>query len=414
MDALNRNRHLLVFAVPAWGFLLSMFHRVSVTVLNEDLSRDLGLGPRELGALSSGFFYAFALAQIPLGIALDRMGTRRTLTGLGLLASLATFLFGLARGPDSALLARVLLGLGMAGNLMGAMTLIAAWFPASRFATLSGITVAIGSSGLLLASSPLALLAQALGWRGAFFLAAAVNLLQTIVLFLTVRDRPPGAPTPRHSASPWADLLRLLKAPYYWLISFGAFARFGAYMAIHSLWAGPFLMQGLGWSQLAAGNALLAMSLGYIVGQPLAGRLSDRLPRRRNLITVSLLCQSALIGSFILWPRNISLAAAMPLFFLLALAASPGQTMYAHIKELLPREMTGLAITGINFFNMLGPAVFIHFSGLLAPSPATAAGNPATFAPVWLCLGLPLLLATAGYALTPEGSRRNPPPGGRQ
>ena len=78
----------------------------------------------------------------------------------------------------------------MSGNLMGLLVLMAAWFPADRFATLLGLFVGIGSLGGLLAASPLALLTGQLGWRGSFLAIALVNAVQTLVFFLVVRNRP--------------------------------------------------------------------------------------------------------------------------------------------------------------------------------------------------------------------------------
>lgn len=394
---------LAVFSIASAGFLFSMFYRASVTVLSEDLVRDLALDPNDLGRLSAAFFYAFSFSQIPLGPALDRLGARRTMTVLGLTAVAGSLVFATAHGGQQAFWGRALLGLGMAGNLMGAMMLIACWFPADRFATLTGMLTSLGAVGLIAAATPLALLSRLIGWRGVFYLAAVLNLIQVLLIWFVVRDRPSGAPAPPRTRSALASLGGLARQRFYWLISAGTFARFGAYMAVQALWAGPFLLQGLGYDQIETGNALFAMSVGYIVGQPLAGRVSDWLGRRRPVALFSLCSLALLLVGFCFWPAGTPTIMADALFFLFGAASGPGQIMYAHIKELLPRDMTGVGLTGINFFNMLGPAVLLQFAGMFAPDLSGNAG-PGAFAPVWLMLAAVLGIAAVGYCLTPESS----------
>ena len=150
MDAASRTpaRAAAIFAVATAGFLLSMFYRVSVTVVSNELAADLGLGAAGLSALSAAFFYAFAAAQPVLGPGLDRLGPRLIMAGLGLTAAGGSLLFAMADSAPAALLARTLMGLGMSGNLMGALTLLVYWFPADRFATLMGVLTAVGSLGM--------------------------------------------------------------------------------------------------------------------------------------------------------------------------------------------------------------------------------------------------------------------------
>ena len=167
-----------------------MFYRLSVTVISPDLARDLNLNAVPLGSLSAAFFYAFAVMQLPLGLALDSIGTRAVMTVLSAVGILGAVTFALAQTAGQAFWARILLGIGMSGNLMGLLVLMAAWFPADRFATLLGLFVGIGSLGGLLAASPLALLTGQLGWRGSFLAIALVNAVQTLVFFLVVRNRP--------------------------------------------------------------------------------------------------------------------------------------------------------------------------------------------------------------------------------
>ena len=308
-----------IFWIGSLGFVLSMFYRLSITVISPELTRDLNLNTAQLSQLSAAFFYAFAFSQIPIGLALDSIGPRAVVVLLNVAGVAGAVFFASAQTAGQAYWARFLIGIGMSGNLMGLLTLLAAWFPAHRFATIGGLFVGIGSAGSMLAATPLALLARAFGWRGSFLLIALINALQVLAFLVFVRNRPPdkeGSTTSR--ANPFKGLWLVLKFPSYWWISIGAFFRYGCLTALQGLWAGPYLINGLGFSTLEAGNALFFMGLSYMVGLPLSGRLSDRVARSRKwVILPSLFITALLFLSLMVWPRGAPAGGPLSGFFFL-------------------------------------------------------------------------------------------------
>jgi MFS family permease len=151
---------------------MSQFYRVSSAIIAPDLSRDLGLNSQELGLLGAIFFYVFALFQPPLGLLLDRIGARISMVLLNCIAILGAIIFAHAGSLPGGVIGRGLLGLGMSANLMGTFKLFTNWFELGKFATITGLLLSMGALGTLAATSPLALLVQALGWRGAFYALA--------------------------------------------------------------------------------------------------------------------------------------------------------------------------------------------------------------------------------------------------
>jgi predicted MFS family arabinose efflux permease len=393
-----------IFGIGCGGFVLSMFYRLSVTVISPELARDLNLSPVQLGSLSAAFFYAFAVMQVPLGLALDSIGARGVMTFLSAVGIAGAVLFALAQTPGQAVGGRILLGIGMSGNLMGLLVLMAAWFPAERFATLLGLFVGIGSVGGLLAASPLALLAGALGWRGSFLAMALVNAIHALVFSLVVRNRPEGKRGARVTGSaPLKGLWQIVKFPSYWWISLGTFFRYGCLTALQGLWAGPYLVNVQGMTMLEAGNVLLVMSVGYVIGLPLFGRLSDHLLRSRKwVIQPSFFGMAAAFLLLVLWPKGVHPLGIYLLFFTLGLLAAPGQIMYSHIKELVPPEVMGTATTGINLFTMLGPAFIMQAMGLVVAGGPLALHSPEAFQPAWLLCAGGLVLSGLLYLLVPE------------
>jgi hypothetical protein len=133
------SRRWAIFAIGSLNFVLSMFYRVSTAVISPALVNDLGLSSGQLSDLSAVFFYAFAGSQIPIGVALDRVGSRITMAVLACAAVSGTLIFAMGQTFLHLLIGRILLGIGMSGNLMVLLALLAAWFPVNRFAFLSGV-----------------------------------------------------------------------------------------------------------------------------------------------------------------------------------------------------------------------------------------------------------------------------------
>ena len=357
-----------VFALTSVFFLLSQFYRASTAVISSELIRDLELNASDLSLLSSAFFYVFALVQIPLGLTLDRFGPRLTMSVLSLFGVAGALIFAWAETLSVAVGARVLLGLGMACNLMGPFKLLTLWFGPAQFASLTTVIFSIGAAGSIVASSPLVALVQWLGWRWAFTLIAAFHALLTGVFYLCVRDRPPhgyqsqagpGLPELVHG------LRILFGSRDYWIISVGTFCRYGIFAAIQTLWAGPYLMQGIGLSPMRAGNIILALNLAFILAGPLWGGLSDRLQRRKGVILIGLLGMGSTLLTLTLQTGQTSLALFAVLFAAFGISGSTGGIMYTHIKERMPVHLAGTAMTGINLFTMFGAAFFVHGLGVL-------------------------------------------------
>jgi sugar phosphate permease len=300
---------------------------------------------------------------------------------------------------------------GMACNLMGSYKLLTMWFSPRAFGSAAGILAAVGTLGNMVATTPLVLLVEQLGWRASFQLIAMINLLLTVIFYIIVRDRPRQRASDSESAATTMNirqacdnLKRLFKQKEYWIISFATFARYGIFAAFQALWAGPYLMEVIGLSALATGNLILLLNMGMILGSPCWGALSDRLFKTRKWVIVagSLgTAMSVIILAAISAQTPFSVLAL--LFFCFGFFNATGLLMYPHIKELMPSEMSGAAMTGINFFTMIGPAVFLQGLGTLMQKlyPEASRGPDAFNAVFIVCLFFLLMVALL-YSFTRE------------
>jgi sugar phosphate permease len=403
-------RRWLIFLITSANFFLSQFYRATNAVIADHLVSDLSLDTAGLGTISAAFFYAFALTQIPISILLDRIGARRMMTGLSLVGIGGALLFSMAHSQGMGLAGRVLLGVGMACNLMGTLKLLTVWFKPSSFATLTGVVFSIGTVGNMAATSPLVFLVNVMGWRHSFMVIAGVNLLLVLALYGVVRDFPPDGASasrvdrPSGTGRAFAGLALLLKKRDYWIISMGALVSYGVYGAFQTLWAGPYLMEVMGQSDMNTGHLIFLMNLGAIAGGPLWGALSDRvLGTRKWIVSGGLLLLVLVLFILAGLPAGAGFAVLLILFFAFGLIRSSGLLMYVHIRESMPIEMAGTAMTGINFFTMIGPAFFLQGLGMLMQAlyPEASRGPQAFMISFILC-GSCCLLAGLLYLFTRE------------
>ncbi len=385
-----------VFSVMAFTYCFSHFYRVSTALIAVDLAGEFGLDAGELSLLGAAFFYAFALAQIPLGPALDRFGARRIVILGVFLGAAGALLFSAGQDLRTLVAARVLMGVGMSPVLMGALTLIARWFPAGRFGTLSGMILSLGMVGALLAATPMAGLVGWLGWRGTFALVGLFTGAAGVLVWATVQDRPDGCGTaPMAVGGRWSGLLRVAASPTFWCTAPLALVGYASVASLQGLWAGPYLMEEIGFDRIHAGNALLGLSAAGAVGSVAAGWLSDRVFRSRKWVVaigngLALLCLLPLVG----FGTPSGPAAWIALFSALGFFSAFRTLLYAHMKESLPPELVGTAVTSINFFVMSGPGLMQQAVG------AVLEARPGDYRAAFGLLAGSLALGSAVYLLT--------------
>ena len=404
------SRRWLIFSISSSLFFISQFYRVSNAVIAPMLIRDLSLDTEGLGLISASFFYAFALTQIPISLLLDKIGPRILTTTLSAIGIMGALVFSWADSLALAVTGRILLGAGMACNLMGTFKLLTMWFSPGKFATLIGVVIAIGTVGNMVATTPLVLLVENIGWRAAFQLIAVVNLLQTLVFYAVVCNPPTKFPDQQVSASSTsmqdvlANIQSLFKRKDYWIISFSTLVRYGVLAAFQALWAGPFLMEVMGYSAITTGNLILLLNFGMILGAPCLGTLSDRVfGTRKKVVIAGMICMTLIIMILTAIPPGTHFSVLALLFFCFGFFNAAGLLMFPHIKEMMPLEMAGVAMTGINFFNMIGPAIFLQGLGsLMQALYPDASRGPEAFNAAFVLCSVCLVIVTTLYSFTRE------------
>ena len=266
--------------------------RINNALIAPALVDEFGLGPAELGFVTSAFFVAFALAQLPLGLALDRYGPRRVVATLLTIAAFGGLVYVSATDIVGLTVGRFLIGVGMAASLTGGITAGRLWFPSERLASITIALVGLSALGGMVASGPMAALLTVVSWRSviAGLAGACLVVMLTVLAFV-----------PRHAAagSTPADLDRPLRAYgailtnlRFWRLTPVAMGGMGVAIAYQSLWAPLWLRDVAGYGASAQAWVLFVMFAVMLLGSLGFGWLSVRLGDRPRAL------QALALGGF--------------------------------------------------------------------------------------------------------------------
>lgn len=273
----SRHPLLAVYFAFAAAYFLSYFYRTANAVLSPQLTAEFGLSASQLGLLTSAYFVTFGLAQLPLGLLLDRHGPRRVEGTLLLFAAAGALLFALGQGFLSLLLARALIGLGVAACLMAALKGFVLWYPVAQRPALSGWIMVAGGSGALVSTAPLEVALQFTHWRVVFFALAGATLLVAMALWRTLPEEH-GQARPQGGELVAGLRAVLSSARFWWIAPLGGLGM-GGFMAVQGLWSMPWLMDVGGYGKEGAAQVLLGMSVAQLAGYLVLGLFAARLAR---------------------------------------------------------------------------------------------------------------------------------------
>lgn len=399
-----RRRAAVMVAVLCLGYILSMFYRTSLGVTGDELSRAMDLSAEALGTLGGMYFLVFAAAQIPLGIALDRYGPRRVNAVMLLIGAAGALVFAAAQGFGGLALGRGLIGLGCAAGLMGSLVAFARWFPPRRFSAMAGFMLAVGGLGSLISTTPLALAAEWLGWRGAFVLAAAVSVAVAALTAALLRDDPPGGPIAPRPRETLAETVRgvatvLRNRQLHLLLPLNACA-YSAVMTLLALWGAPWLAHTHGLGAVGAADVMMGMAVSLMAGSLAYGWLGSRIGAGKSVVLAGAAATTAIYAAIAcgLIRGPASAAAAICLIGMLGGYAA---LMLNHIRALFPARLVGRGLTAANLFNFGGSGIIQAISGAIVgawPEDPGGAPPPEAYAALFAFLAAIVALSAVVYA----------------
>jgi len=292
-------------------YVLAVFHRSSLAVAGIAATHRFDISASQLATFTMLQLLVYAGMQIPVGLLVDRFGSRSVLTAGAVLLTLAQAGFAFAESYPAALVARVFVGMGDAMTFICVLRLVNSWFPRRRIPLVSQLTGNIGQLGALAAAVPMTWALGHIGWTNAYLSAAVLGPVLLVALRVVLHDEPERKHA-RGSALSARDLGASLRASWsqpgtrlgFW-VHFTT--PFSANM-LSLLWGFPFLVKGEGLSSGAAGVLISLIVVANVTSGPVMGWLAGRHPWHRS--TVALVVVAAIVAVWTLvlvWPGSAPL-----------------------------------------------------------------------------------------------------------
>ncbi len=339
-----------VFLPFALGHYLSTLLRSVNAVLAPALMRELALSPAQLGVLTSAFFLAFALAQLPVGIALDRFGPRRVQLCLMLVASLGALLFAHGHSFAGLVGARALMGVGLGGCFMSAVKAVSSVIAPHKLPSVHGYLIAVGGLGAASSTLPVRLALHYTDWRGVFEALAWLVALASILVWLAA---------PRAPAVPKRGPVLQAIADVYGNRQFGrtiavVLIPHAVFFGVQGLWVGRWLAD-VGYFPDETVAYLLYLGMAALIFGAVSVGMLTEWAARRGIAPLDV--AAAGVGLFVLVQAAMALNYAPSLRLLSVLFALVGTITgidYAIVAQSMPRSLTGRAATCLNLLIFTG------------------------------------------------------------
>jgi predicted MFS family arabinose efflux permease len=404
-------RLVALFGAFAFAYFLSALVRAVVATLAPVLAQELQLGAGELGLLAGVYFLGFALMQLPLGKALDRFGPRRVLLVFLSVAVLGCMAFALARGFTELIVARLMIGVGVAACLMAPLAAFRRLLSPPVQLRLNSWMLMCGSLGMLASTVPVQQLLPLMGWRGLFWLVAWLIVLSMLAVAWA---------TPREPATGLVDrmpggYLDIVCHPVFVRATPLAFFTYGGLLAMQSLWAGPWLTQIAAQTAEQAAQGLFLINLCMLISFLCWGSAMPQLVRR-GLSAERLIAMGWPFGAFVL-AANIALGpqAGAAWWALWCVATSVITLSQPAVAQAFPKSQSGRALSAFNLVIFAG--VFVNQWGIGLVIDALAAAGWERVNSYRAAFGLFLLCSLcsgAWFWCAPGATPRHAGPPGRR
>ncbi|UNX55966.1 MFS transporter [Georgenia sp. TF02-10] len=390
-----RGRAAAVWGAALAAYVVAVTGRTSFGVAGLQAADRFQVGASSLALFVVVQLAVYAAAQLPVGILLDRFGSRRLLAvGAAVLAA-GQLILALADTLPLALVARVLVGTGDATAFVSVLRLVPAWFPARRVPLLTQLTGIIGQTGQIVSAVPFLALLLGAGWTPAFLSLAAVGVLVGLLVVIVVRDRPTplAKPAPRDRVQPVpsggepvaapvptpegvrAGLRAVLAEPGAWLGFCTHFVCLFPTNTFMLLWGVPFLTAGQGVSPATASGLLSTAAVAGIVTGPLFGELAARHPLRRSWLVIGSVAVVILMWALVLLPATPRPTwQLVGLVLALTLSSTASNVGFDFARTSVPPARLGTATGFVNVGGFAASLLAIYLVGLVLDLRAGGAG----------------------------------------
>ncbi len=354
-----------IWTLGASFFFFEYIVRVSPGVLAQELIQSFNINAYQLGLLSSAFSLSYISMQIPVGTLVDKYSVRWLVGFMALLCAGSTFLFATTGTFEWAVLARFLIGITGAFAFVGALKIATMFFSAKHFGFLAGMTQALGMLGASAGVGPLSVAIASMGWRHTLMCLGGLIAVLALLIFILVKDKPAGdGLKERGSHSTWEGLVTVFKSRHTWINVVIIGLLYAPTMVFGELWGPLYIERVYNISHVEAASVISVIFIGWAIGSPLFGWISDRIQRRKPIVIASA-ALSLLFIFIILYCPTLPLSWVFVVAFLYGFSNVGVSTCYAIAAELTPNHFAGTALGFTNMASILLGALFQPIVGRL-------------------------------------------------
>jgi len=357
----------IVWGLCAGFFFAEYLVRLEPSITKQQLMQAFHLNATTFGTLSAFFTLSYVLMQIPVGTLIDKYGSHKLMVINSLACAIGCFVFAFAHDLYSAEMGRLLSGIGSAFAFVGTLRLARNWFPPSKIGLIAGMTQAAGMLGASVGEGPFAMIVHAIGWRETMWLIGGIILLISIMIALIVRDKPSqqaAAEDQTERPGLLHCLHSVLRNPQTWYNGLFVGLLYAPTAAFAELWGVPFITETYHVTTTVAATGISAIFLGWAIGGPVTGWISDQQEKRKPTMIASTIL-SMVILSAILYIPHLPLYALFVLLFLYGIANTGVATSYAMASEINAIEVSGTSIAFANMASVIIGSCFQPLIGII-------------------------------------------------
>jgi MFS family permease len=371
----NFNRALIIWLLGSLFFLVEYFIRISPSVITQDLMSQFKVSALALGGISTFYFIAYVIMQIPVGVLVDRYGARWLIVLATLLSAVGCVLFAISPSLWTIYLSRFFLGFGAAFAFVGTLKLVSNWFHFRWFAILAGATQSLGMLGAAIGDAPMEIVFHKFGWRESMIGIAILLFVLAVLMFFIIRDFPQGRKMSgrKKRLKVWPSLSKVLTNKQTWINGFYIGLLYGPTASFAGLWGVSFISVAYNSSLTSAAAEVGMVFIGLAIGCPLIGMMSEYFQSRLVFMRLSSIL-SFIILSIVIYIHffvpgfNPSEAVWYVLLLLYGIVNSGIIPSYALASEVNKKEVTGMAIGFTNMASVIFGAIFIPVVGWIMDS----------------------------------------------
>lgn len=360
----------IIWGAAALFYLYEYVLRASPGVMTNELMRDFGVSATALGVFTSAYYFSYVPLQVPCGMIVDWLGTRRVVTISAILCTIGSFMFATSESLFLASVARFIMGAGSACAYLSCLKIASEWFPSQRFAVIAGITMMMGTFGGIFGGKPFAMLVNVTDWRMAMTIAGFVGLAVSVGAWLVIRDHPTGGVHHKTSQEPmtlvrlWEGLKVIMSNSQTWLIGIYAALMYTILSAFAEMWGTPYLMAAYEINNETASYGSMLVFIGMAMGCWVSPLLANHWRSHRKVMSIGAIGALSMFLPAIYW-NNLPLSSVFMLLFFSGFFCGWQILNFAAAKEINPPEFSGTTMGFMNALTMASAPIFQSLLGKL-------------------------------------------------